>query len=215
MNIETAGVQTINANPTMPPLFLADHQALDFINSLVSPKEYTLEFLTDDAAVLRWLEKAGFPTEGGAAAVAENPPNELVTQARALREAFRIAVAARKKGDIADISALNTLLARSNAYSVLYWSDPEQVPERVSRRYVTAPADLLVPVAEAMANLLTTETFTLIRKCENPGCSLWFFDRTKSHKRRWCSMALCGNRMKVAAFRSRQQKQLEQAEASD
>ncbi|WP_327229156.1 CGNR zinc finger domain-containing protein [Achromobacter xylosoxidans] len=31
-----------------------------------------------------------------------------------------------------------------------------------------------------------------------------FHDKTKSHRRRRCSMALCGNRMKVAAFRSRQ-----------
>jgi predicted RNA-binding Zn ribbon-like protein len=32
-----------------------------------------------------------------------------------------------------------------------------------------------------------------------------FYDRTKSHKRRWCSMALCGNRHKVAEFRKRRQ----------
>ncbi|NEJ40784.1 CGNR zinc finger domain-containing protein, partial [Rhizobium ruizarguesonis] len=36
-------------------------------------------------------------------------------------------------------------------------------------------------------------------------CTLFFLDTTKSHRRRWCSMALCGNRMKVAAFRSRKQ----------
>ena len=34
---------------------------------------------------------------------------------------------------------------------------------------------------------------------------LMFYDRTKSHKRRWCSMALCGNRHKVAEFRKRRQ----------
>ena len=44
----------------------------------------------------------------------------------------------------------------------------------------------------------------LIRECEHPDCVLWFYDRTKSHRRRWCSMALCGNRHKVAEFRKRQ-----------
>jgi predicted RNA-binding Zn ribbon-like protein len=61
-----------------------------------------------------------------------------------------------------------------------------------------------VPVAEAVATLLAKGDFSLVRKCECPDCTLWFHDRTKSHHRRWCSMALCGNRMKVAAFRARQ-----------
>jgi predicted RNA-binding Zn ribbon-like protein len=32
---------------------------------------------------------------------------------------------------------------------------------------------------------------------------LWFSDQTKSHQRRWCSMEMCGNRHKVAAYRKR------------
>jgi predicted RNA-binding Zn ribbon-like protein len=62
---------------------------------------------------------------------------------------------------------------------------------------------LLVPVAEAVARLLAEGDFSLVRKCESSDCTLWFYDRTKSHHRRWCSMAQCGNRMKVAAFRAR------------
>jgi len=57
--------------------------------------------------------------------------------------------------------------------------------------------------AEAAAELLAEGDFELIRRCESESCVLWFYDRTKSHRRRWCSMASCGNRHKVAAFRSR------------
>lgn len=46
--------------------------------------------------------------------------------------------------------------------------------------------------------------FNLVRKCEDSDCVLWFVDKTKAHRRRWCSMALCGNRNKVASFRQRQ-----------
>jgi len=212
MNIEISSVQVINANPAMPPFLLGDHQALDFINSKVSPKEYILEFLTDDAAVLRWLQKSDFPTEGADAAIAAQP-GELTRLAQALREETRKAVFARKTGEVAELATVNALLARGNAYSELSWS-AGQAPQRLQRRYVREPADLLVPVAEAIAELLVTPTFALIRKCENPGCSLWFYDRTKSHKRRWCSMSLCGNRMKVAAFRSRQQKQQMERDAA-
>ncbi|MFI4982934.1 MAG: CGNR zinc finger domain-containing protein, partial [Nevskiales bacterium] len=59
------------------------------------------------------------------------------------------------------------------------------------------------PVAEAVASLLAQGDFTLVRTCESSDCTLWFHDHTKSHRRRWCSMAQCGNRQKVAAFRAR------------
>ena len=36
-----------------------------------------------------------------------------------------------------------------------------------------------------------------IKHCENPTCVLWFFDTTRNGTRRWCSMAVCGNRMKA------------------
>ena len=64
-------------------------------------------------------------------------------------------------------------------------------------------ASLLGPVAEAAAHLLVEGDFALVRQCEHPDCILWFYDRTKSHKRRWCSMAQCGNRQKAARFRKR------------
>ncbi|MBD2871927.1 CGNR zinc finger domain-containing protein [Paenibacillus sp. IB182493] len=42
-----------------------------------------------------------------------------------------------------------------------------------------------------------------IRKCEHDSCILHFVDTSKSGKRRWCSMDLCGNRQKAADFYAR------------
>ncbi|HVX45463.1 MAG TPA: CGNR zinc finger domain-containing protein [Mycobacteriales bacterium] len=36
-----------------------------------------------------------------------------------------------------------------------------------------------------------------LRPCENPECALFLIDRSKPNKARWCSMAVCGNRMKA------------------
>jgi predicted RNA-binding Zn ribbon-like protein len=69
------------------------------------------------------------------------------------------------------------------------------------------PEQWLAPVAKAAAELLAGGYFELVRRCEDRDCVLWFYDRTKSHHGRWCSMAICGNRNKVAAFRQRQQQQ--------
>jgi predicted RNA-binding Zn ribbon-like protein len=62
---------------------------------------------------------------------------------------------------------------------------------------------LLVPPAEAAAELLADEDRDLVRHCEGPTCTLWFYDRTKSHRRRWCSMSACGNREKARKHRER------------
>jgi predicted RNA-binding Zn ribbon-like protein len=61
------------------------------------------------------------------------------------------------------------------------------------------PAHLLVPIARSAADLLSTGDLTLVRKCQNPQCILYFYDTTKNHARRWCSMTGCGNRAKAAA----------------
>ncbi len=57
-----------------------------------------------------------------------------------------------------------------------------------------SPDELLLPIAEAAADLVCSADFRLIRACEGHACTLLFLDRTKAHGRRWCSMAVCGNR---------------------
>ena len=58
-------------------------------------------------------------------------------------------------------------------------------------------------VAGPIAALITEEQAALVRSCAGADCSLWFLDRSKSHRRLFCSAAVCGNRAKVAAHRRR------------
>ena len=55
------------------------------------------------------------------------------------------------------------------------------------------------PAVMAAANLLEllAQAPDRIRRCQNPGCVLWFFDATRNGTRRWCSMEVCGNRAKA------------------
>src|SRR5436190_1196254 len=43
-------------------------------------------------------------------------------------------------------------------------------------------------------DLLTSDSRGLVRQCEDAGCGWLFLDRSNARKRRWCSMADCGNR---------------------
>jgi predicted RNA-binding Zn ribbon-like protein len=61
------------------------------------------------------------------------------------------------------------------------------------------PLRVLTPIARAIADLVVAGQSVEIRKCANPRCVLYFRDRSRTRRRRWCSMAVCGNRMKVAA----------------
>ena len=59
---------------------------------------------------------------------------------------------------------------------------------------------LLAAIARSAAELLVEGHRAPIRRCANPDCRLFFYDDSRTHRRRWCSMSRCGNRHKVAAF---------------
>jgi predicted RNA-binding Zn ribbon-like protein len=66
---------------------------------------------------------------------------------------------------------------------------------------------LLAAIARSAAELLVEGPEAAIRRCANPKCRLFFYDDSRTRRRRWCSMAVCGNRHKVATFLRRQPKQ--------
>jgi predicted RNA-binding Zn ribbon-like protein len=63
---------------------------------------------------------------------------------------------------------------------------------------------LLAAIARSAAELLVEGTQVPVRHCANPSCRLFFYDDSRTHRRRWCSMARCGNRSKVTSFLRRQ-----------
>jgi predicted RNA-binding Zn ribbon-like protein len=65
---------------------------------------------------------------------------------------------------------------------------------------------LLAAIARSAAELLVEGPRAPIRRCANPSCALFFYDDSRTHRRRWCSMKRCGNRHKVAAFLKRKKR---------
>ncbi len=182
---------------------LGDHLALDLLNTEALKDGAPVDFWTSGADVLAWLAAQGIvPAAGPGAAELD----ALLERGRALRALARRLVARRKEGapDVAqdDVDALNGYLHAHLEAPHLGRDAGGRLALARSARGETVAA-LLGPVAEALAQLLADGDFALVRQCEHPDCVLWFYDRTKAHKRRWCSMALCGNRYKAAQFRKR------------
>ncbi|GAA2796502.1 CGNR zinc finger domain-containing protein [Saccharopolyspora taberi] len=58
-------------------------------------------------------------------------------------------------------------------------------------------------VARSFLELLRSAPRGRLRRCEGPECVLWFLDTSRNGRRRWCSMAGCGNRAKVKSHYDR------------
>lgn len=181
------------------PIILADHAALDLLNTRPQVNGKLVDFLQSDADVLCWLSRTGFSVTG---AISNAFPSALLDSARILRETIRRLIEKRKSGERGNPSALNAFLAEAQTYPRLIW-DNTSSPIIKRMRQQGTPEQMLAPVAESAADLLVTGNFDLVKICEEESCVLWFYDQTKSHHRRWCSMATCGNRNKVAAYRKR------------
>ncbi|QHG65702.1 CGNR zinc finger domain-containing protein [Pseudomonas putida] len=181
------------------PYVLADHPALDLLNTVMMVDGRKTDLLNSDEQAFTWLAQAGF----GPASLPSAKGGVLLSNLRTLRDAVEVLVHARREERDADPSVLNSFLR--DAVPQLTWGAHQ--PELDRFHHKDEASRQLARLAYSAAELLAEGDFSLVRKCESPDCSLMFYDRTKSHKRRWCSMALCGNRHKVAEFRKRRQGQ--------
>jgi predicted RNA-binding Zn ribbon-like protein len=197
-----------------PAIFVGDALGLDFLNSIATPVDSPIDWIGDGEGLLSWLEQARLVPAGALDNVrAHALPGELdkvADQARNLREWFRGFVRQHKGGPLtaetqAQLEPLNHLLERDESFGrVVSRAGSAGGPFRLqmARRWRT-PEALLLPIGEALAQLVCTEDFANVKACEGPACTLLFADHTRGRARRWCSMALCGNRAKQAAHRHR------------
>jgi predicted RNA-binding Zn ribbon-like protein len=196
------------------PHLIGDHLALDFLNSRVGPAAgEPSDWLADGAHFVDWLVAAGAVDAGVIRKVvgrkgAARTLDAVARQAHALRDWLAVFLdrhAERPLGRDAlrELAPLNRLLERDETHRTIeaLSSGSQPLVCRQVRRWT--PDRLLMPVAEAIADLVCNGDFRLVRGCDGADCVLRFYDRTKAHGRRWCSMALCGNRAKAAAHRTR------------
>jgi predicted RNA-binding Zn ribbon-like protein len=198
-------------NWTKFPL-VGNHLSLDFVNTKIVENGVPKDLLEGLADVAAWavavklldLPKAKKLAKLWKEAESRNEFEEVV-RFRTVLHALVGAMAHSESVTTSTPHAINTQLRKLNGYAEVLSSN-----EGFTKRFfleIHAPSQLLGPVAEAAADLLCYRNPAYVKKCENPDCVLYFYDGTKNHSRRWCSMKACGNRKKVAAFYQRQRQQ--------
>jgi predicted RNA-binding Zn ribbon-like protein len=200
------------AMPDRPlPFFVGDHLALDFLNTLATPKDVPVEWLQDGRDLIDWLEQAKVIAADVAARFRSTEQvtlDDVAGRAREFREWLRGFVTGHlgkplTRSAAKTLGPLNELLTADTSYPIVEVAGGEQALRLQRVRRWDSPEELLLTVVEAAADLICSVDFRLIRACEGAICTLLFLDRTKAHGRRWCSMAVCGNRAKAAAHRAR------------
>jgi predicted RNA-binding Zn ribbon-like protein len=155
-----------------------------------------------------WLERLGMIDSVDRKIVeTEFTPAQLdvtAAQARDLREWLRPVIAAwAAAGDksVPDdvVERLNAVLDNDHRFARIRYEAGGVIVHDL--RHWLRCEQLLIPPIATVAELLVGGDQQLVRNCE--GCSIWFYDHTKAHRRRWCSMALCGNRAKARSHRQR------------
>jgi predicted RNA-binding Zn ribbon-like protein len=193
-------------------MFIADSLGLDFLNSVATPVETPVDWLNDGDGLIDWLAQAKLvPADEldvlkARASLAEL--DKVAEQARALREWFRGFVrqhAGRPltAAALRELGPLNSLLERDDTFSRIEPAHDGGALSLHRKRRWRSPEALLLPVAEAMAKFVCQEDFTDVKACEGHHCTMLFADHTRRRARRWCIMAVCGNRAKQAAHRER------------
>jgi predicted RNA-binding Zn ribbon-like protein len=186
-------------------IFLADQGCIDFVNTEIIDQGRKADLLGSFSDLLEWMVEAKMVTPAEASRAANGWPGSkglaALEGAKTFRGMMRQMVDQIASGKAVPQLALSEINRRLRAISAF----PQVVKKgrgfekRVESEF-GEPADLLARLAESAADLVCNHDLSLVKRCKNPACILYFYDTTKNHRRSWCSMAICGNRMKVAAF---------------
>jgi predicted RNA-binding Zn ribbon-like protein len=180
---------------------------LDFVNTidprLEPPQE---DFLPTFEALIDWTAFIGAvdPAEAAALAVGagRDPAQaaEVHTRAIELREAlFELLRPPQRTGQrTAALTVVNEELRRALARGEL---TPAANRYRLRSRPTTELDRIFWPITRSAAELLTSADIDRVRECDGRRCGWLFLDTSKAGRRRWCSMAICGNRAKARRHR--------------
>ncbi len=190
-------------------LFVGNYLCLDFINTEIVEAGQPVDRLNSFDSLVAWLVQSETVDEKQAEEILVNWKNSReaeatfrdATELRARLHEMAERLAKGRTVSQSTVAAINEWLAHQTGHAEL-----KRVRGGFEKRFQAEfrePAQLLWPVAESACDLLCYADLTLVKKCENPACVLFFYDTTKNHSRRWCSMSACGNRIKAATHYQR------------
>jgi predicted RNA-binding Zn ribbon-like protein len=167
--------------------------ALDFVGTLRARRnsEPTEKLSSPDLLDLWFTESGMLDHPAGA------DRDDLATAVE-LREAIYALVSAR----IHRAERMDEDIAVVNRHAQGTPVGLQLVNERVERAGSSAQG--LATLARQAVEILGSDDAALLRECARPECTQVYLDHSRGHRREWCAMRTCGNRVKASQFRARQ-----------
>lgn len=186
------------------PKLIAGRLALDFANLIPVAHDLSwtefVDFLVDSRVV---GEERGMRLES----LESNEPgavDAVLLKILRLRECVRAIFSAVEEGrdfPKAWVAPINEILRVTEGHDEVVVHEGRWRLEFIGRE--SGLEWLLAAIARSAAELIVEGQDAPLKRCANAGCRLFFYDDSRTRRRRWCSMAVCGNRHKVAAFLKR------------
>jgi len=184
--------------------FIGGRLALDFRNMIPQGDELSWD------QFIEFLQSARIVTAergGELRALSRSNPQAaelLLGKAQRLAAGLRLAFEAvlRKQKILREwVDPVNEILRITEGHDELVAVENDWEIQFVASE--SGPEWLLAAIARSAAEIIAEGPRARLRLCANPRCGLLFYDTSRTHRRRWCSMTVCGNRHKVAAFARR------------
>jgi predicted RNA-binding Zn ribbon-like protein len=181
---------------------------LDYVNTVDTwQRTDRIDYLSDYRALVVWAARAGaLPTSQAerlldGAATRQPQANRVHVRAVALRDALFHVLAPGTRG-LAEpwLEIVNEELECSLRRLRLR---PAQNGYELASTTGDELDQMLWPVLRAATKLATSPDLERVRSCPGQDCGWLFLDTSKAGRRRWCSMAICGNRIKTKRHRAR------------
>ncbi len=212
-------MQNTKTEKRRPPRFelSAGILCLDFVNTLDDrPSDEPKELLAQYADLVRFAEDTGILTSRQADHLAQRADARPDDAQQTLRSAIELreamygifwALANRRKVPPPALETLNKFVREAGSHSVLVQTNGHFVLQFDDHGNPEPAFDaILWPIVQSAADLLVSDQLPFVRTCSSKTCQWLFVDTSKSHRRRWCNMRLCGNRAKVRRFYARQKR---------
>jgi len=186
-----SGVEQPGERPAAPgPLRLVQ----DLVNTV--DLEQGDDVLSDPEALAAWARRQG--ADPGRAGFGRAGLADVLE----LREALRDVCSAHAGAAVPAhrLASLDRLLAAAPLRLAV---DAEGGARVVAAPGLAGAAALTARVAEAVAAAVADGTWPRLKTCSMDSCRWAYYDRSPGGRSRWCTMAICGSRAKMRAYRGR------------
>ena len=183
------GFQPAGRAPAPPPLDLVQ----DFVNTEIAV--WAVDDIATPAALAAWLRSRDLLHDGAVVDAGS------FVRARALRQVLRAFASRNERGSTSDEDLRAEFVTLASELPLRF-----ALGERGGLRLAPADRGVNGALAEILSRVFEAQTsgeWRRLKSCPGPHCGWLFYDASRNASSRWCSMSICGNRTKTAAYRRR------------